>query len=63
MNPLRPLFACLSLAFAAPAIAQPDLSGHWSNASSTLLERDPKFAGRLTMTDEGPQRCRTTPRR
>jgi hypothetical protein len=52
MNPLRPLFACLSLAFAAPAIAQPDLSGHWSNASSTLLERDPKFAGRLTMTDE-----------
>lgn len=52
MNLLRPFIASLSLAFAAPASAQPDLSGHWSNASSTLLERNPKFAGRLTMTDE-----------
>jgi hypothetical protein len=51
MNLLHPVIACLSLAFAAPAFAQPDLSGHWSNASSTLLERDPAFAERLTMTD------------
>ena len=49
---LRSLFMLSLFAFAAPALAQPDLSGHWSNATSTLLERDPKFAGRLTMTDE-----------
>ena len=49
---LRSLFMLSLFALAAPALAQPDLSGHWSNATSTLLERDPKFAGRLTMTDE-----------
>ena len=49
---LRSLFMLSLFALAAPALAQPDLSGHWSNATSTLLERDPEFAGRLTMTDE-----------
>jgi hypothetical protein len=58
---LRALIASLSLAapalaqdFAAPknAMDQPDLSGHWTNASSTTLERDPAFGDRLTMSEE-----------
>ena len=60
---LRALFASLIFAAAAPAMAQdyvapinaagqPDLSGHWTNASSTLLERDPRFGERITMSDE-----------
>ncbi len=61
---LRALFASLiALAAAEPALAQdyaaprnaagqPDLSGHWTNASSTLLERDPRFGDRIEMSDE-----------
>ncbi|MEZ6031112.1 MAG: hypothetical protein R3C46_15385 [Hyphomonadaceae bacterium] len=60
---MRALLVTLLAAGAAPAIAQtysapvnimgqPDLSGHWTNATSTLLERDPRFGDRLTMTDE-----------
>lgn len=51
---LRALLASLSLVTVAvaPALAQPDLSGHWSNATSTLLEREARFGERLTMTDE-----------
>jgi hypothetical protein len=49
---LRSLLASLLLTAAAPALAQPDLSGHWSNATSTLLERDARFGERLTMSDE-----------
>lgn len=60
---LRALFASLIFAAAAPALAQdyaapmnaagqPDLSGHWTNASSTLLERDPRFGDRIAMSDE-----------
>jgi len=61
---LRTLVASLIFtAAAAPALAQdyaapmnaagqPDLSGHWTNASSTLLERDPRFGERITMSDE-----------
>ena len=60
---LRAAISLLSLAVAAPAFAQdfaapknamdqPDLSGHWTNASSTTLERDPAFGDRLTMSEE-----------
>jgi hypothetical protein len=51
---LRALIVSALLAAAAPALAlaQPDLSGHWSNATSTLLERDARFGERLTMTEE-----------
>lgn len=61
---VRALFTSLMFAAAAsPALAQdytapmnaagqPDISGHWTNASSTLLERDPRFGDRVTMSDE-----------
>jgi hypothetical protein len=52
-------------AFAAPALAappawhaprntfgQPDLSGVWTNATITRLERDPKYGDRLVMTPD-----------
>ena len=59
-------FAILALAVAlvsAPALAQsyaaphnaqgqPDLSGYWTHATATVLERDPKFSDRLVMTPE-----------
>jgi hypothetical protein len=32
------------------AVGQPDLSGVWSNATITRLERDPKYGERLTLT-------------
>lgn len=34
------------------AMGQPDLSGLWTNATVTQLERDPRFGDRLTMTKE-----------
>ena len=37
------------------AFGQPDLSGVWSNATITRLERDPKFGDRLVMTPEEAQ--------
>lgn len=55
---------CLALVLAAsPALAQsyvtplnaagqPDLSGFWTHATATTLERDPKYGDRLVMTDE-----------
>ncbi len=60
---LRAFIVSLSVAAAAPAFAQdftapnnamgqPDLSGHWTNASSTALERDPRFGDRLLMSEE-----------
>ncbi len=61
---LRTLSVSLALAFAAaPALAQgyaapentagqPDLSGHWTNASSTMLERDARYGDRLTLSEE-----------
>lgn len=53
--------ALLALAFAAAplisvahaqAAAAPDLSGYWSHATATNLERDAKFGDRLVMTPE-----------
>lgn len=48
------LIAAPSLAqsYAAPhnAQGQPDLSGYWTHATATVLERDPKFGDRLVMT-------------
>jgi len=60
---LRAIIASLTVIAAAPAWAQdyaapmnaagqPDLSGHWTNASSTLLERDPRFGDRVAMSGE-----------
>ena len=51
-------FSHFALALAAltgaPALAQagatPDLSGYWTHATATTLERDPKFGDRLVMT-------------
>jgi hypothetical protein len=34
------------------AFGQPDLSGVWSNATITRLERDPKYGDRLTLTPD-----------
>ncbi|MFL5295909.1 MAG: hypothetical protein ACJ798_05955 [Phenylobacterium sp.] len=34
------------------AFGQPDLSGVWSNATITRLERDPKYGERLTLTPD-----------
>jgi len=50
-----------SVAAAAPAVSykpprnvfgQPDLSGVWTNATITRLERDPKYGDRLVLTPE-----------
>lgn len=58
---MKVLFSlALALAFAPQALAQaprnslgqPDLAGYWSHATSTVLERDPKFGDRLVMTPE-----------
>lgn len=49
---LRALTVSLLFLNAAPAMAQPDLEGHWSNATSTLLEREARFGERLTLSDE-----------
>lgn len=40
--------------YAAPrnAQGQPDLSGYWTHATATVLERDPKYGDRLVMTPE-----------
>ncbi len=40
------------------AFGQPDLSGLWTNATVTQLERDPKYGERLTMTAEEAERLR-----
>ena len=40
------------------AFGQPDLTGLWTNATVTQLERDPKFGERLTMTKEEAARLR-----
>jgi len=44
--------AALAQAYTAPVngYGQPDLSGYWSHATSTTLERDPRYGERLTMT-------------
>jgi hypothetical protein len=48
------LLLCTAALTGAPALAQasatPDLSGYWTHATSTELERDPKFGDRLIMT-------------
>lgn len=46
--------ATLAQGYSAPVNShgQPDLSGYWSHATSTTLERDPRYGGRLTMTAE-----------
>lgn len=40
--------------YAAPrnAQGQPDLSGYWTHATATVLERDPKYGDRRAMTPE-----------
>ena len=66
---LRPALFVLAIATLAPiataqterprnAFGQPDLTGLWTNATVTQLERDPKFASRLTMTAEEAERLR-----
>lgn len=58
-----PLIALVAVLISAPAFAQdyaaprnaqgqPDLSGYWTHATSTVLERDPKYGDRLVMTPE-----------
>jgi hypothetical protein len=46
--------AAVAKAYRAPrnAFGQPDLSGVWSNATITRLERDPKYGERLTLTPD-----------
>lgn len=46
--------AAFAQAYSAPVngYGQPDLSGYWSHATSTVLERDPRYGERLTMTVE-----------
>jgi hypothetical protein len=39
------------------AYGQPDLSGVWTNATITRLERDPRLGERLTLTDEEAARA------
>lgn len=57
-------FAVLGLALPAMAqtqrnaFGQPDLSGLWTNATVTQLERDPKYGERLTMTAEEAEHLR-----
>ena len=52
------LLASAALAAPAPyltprnAFGQPDISGVWSNATITRLERDPKYGERLVLTPE-----------
>lgn len=40
----------ISVAHAQADASRPDLSGYWSHATATNLERDPKFGDRLVMT-------------
>jgi len=58
-----PLIALAAALISAPAFAQdyaaprnaqgqPDLSGYWTHATATVLERDPKYGDRLVMTPE-----------
>ena len=49
--------AAIAKGYKAPrnAFGQPDLSGVWSNATITRLERDPKFGERLVLTPEEAQ--------
>jgi hypothetical protein len=46
--------ASIAAGYKAPrnAFGQPDLSGVWSNATITRLERDPKYGERLTLTPD-----------
>ncbi len=46
--------AAVAKGYKAPrnAFGQPDLSGVWSNATITRLERDPKFGDRLILTPD-----------
>ena len=46
--------AAVAKGYKAPrnAFGQPDLSGVWSNATITRLERDPKYGERLVLTPE-----------
>jgi hypothetical protein len=46
--------AAFAQAYTAPVNTngQPDLAGYWTHATSTVLERDPKYGERLTMTAE-----------
>src|SRR3954463_5983199 len=41
------------------AFGQPDLSGVWTNATITTLERAPAFAERLVLTPEEAKRLET----
>ena len=56
MKLVQPALLMLAMATAplahAQAAAQPDLSGYWTHATATNLERDPKFGDRLVMTPE-----------
>lgn len=49
---LAPSAAAQSYAAPLNDYGQPDLSGYWSHATATTLERDPRFGERLTMTAE-----------
>src|SRR3954447_14478222 len=44
--------AAVAKGYKAPrnAFGQPDMSGVWSNATITRLERDPKYGERMTLT-------------
>src|SRR6476646_8121031 len=46
--------AAIAKGYHAPrnAFGQPDLSGVWSNATITRLERDPKYGDRLILTPD-----------
>jgi len=46
--------AAFAQAYSAPlnSAGQPDLSGYWTHATATTLERDPKFGDRLVMTPD-----------
>ena len=46
--------AAIAQSYSAPlnSAGQPDLSGYWTHATATTLERDPEFGDRLVMTAE-----------
>ena len=62
MKPVQPALVALAIAAATlvsvahaqtgDKVSTPDLSGYWSHATATNLERDPKFGDRLVMTAE-----------